>query len=48
MAYKLLIMAQRRWRKISSPSLLPLVIGGVKFVDGIQIEKPITEERIVA
>jgi transposase-like protein len=48
MAYKLLNMAQARWRKISSPSLMPLVMGGVKFVDGIQLQQPETEERIVA
>lgn len=36
MAFKLLDMAQQRWRKISAPHLLPLVRGGILFVDGIQ------------
>jgi len=39
MAYKLLDMAQRRWRRINGAQLLPLVRAGVKFVDGIQEER---------
>lgn len=42
MAFKLLDMAQRRWRKLNGYELLPLVRAGVKFVDGIQHER--TEE----
>ena len=42
MAFKLLDMAQRRWRKLNGYELLPLVRAGVKFVDGIQQER--TEE----
>ena len=34
MAYKLLDMAQDRWRKINGAELLPLVRAGVTFVDG--------------
>jgi hypothetical protein len=36
MAYKLLAMAEERWRKLNAPHLLPLVQAKVKFVDGIQ------------
>jgi transposase-like protein len=38
MAYKLLDMAQGRWRRINGSQLLPLVRAGVKFVDGVQEE----------
>lgn len=34
MAFKLITMAERRWRKINSPHLIPLVLAGVKFPDG--------------
>ena len=36
MAYKLVVMAEERWRKLNAPHLLPLVQAKVKFVDGIQ------------
>ena len=36
MAFKLLDMAQARWRKITGAELLPLVRAGVEFVDGVQ------------
>jgi transposase-like protein len=36
MAYKLLVMAEERWRKLNAPQLLPLVQTKVTFVDGIQ------------
>lgn len=41
MAFKLLAMAQERWRKVTAPDLLPLVCAGIRFVDGIQ-ERPKT------
>ena len=44
MAYKLLEMAQRRWRRLNSAHLLPLVRAGVRFVDGIQKERDIKEK----
>ena len=34
MAFKLLEMAQRRWRRLNGAGLLPLVRAGVRFVDG--------------
>jgi putative transposase len=39
MAYKLLDMAQRRWRKLDGCQLLPLVRQKVRFVDGQQVER---------
>jgi putative transposase len=36
MAFKLLDMAQQRWRRLDGAILLPLVRAGVKFVDGVQ------------
>jgi putative transposase len=41
MAFKLLAMAEERWRKVNGSELLPLVRAGVRFVDGVQ-EKPKT------
>jgi transposase-like protein len=35
MAFKLLDMAQQRWRRLDGLHLLPLVRAGVKFIDGI-------------
>ena len=36
MAYKLLDMAQHRWRKVNASHLVPLVRADVRFIDGIQ------------
>jgi putative transposase len=36
MAYKLLVMAEARWRRLNAPHLLPLVQAKVTCVDGIQ------------
>ena len=36
MAYKLLDMAQARWRRLDGAHLLPLVRAGIAFVDGVQ------------
>ena len=36
MAYKLLDMAQARWRRLDGAHLLPLVSTGVMFVDGLK------------
>lgn len=50
MAYKLLDMAQARWRRLDSAHLLPLVRGGVVFVDGVQQkgepDKPRARHRV--
>jgi len=39
MAYKLLDMAEKRWRRLNGAELLPLVRAGVKFEDGIRVER---------
>ena len=39
MAFKLLEMAQQRWRRINRPQLVPLVRAGIEFVDGVQVER---------
>jgi transposase-like protein len=36
MAYKLLDMAQPRWRKLNASNRVAQVLDGVKFVDGIE------------
>jgi putative transposase len=50
MAYKLLRMAEERWRKLDGAELLPLVRAGVKFIDGTQAERDdqIDTERVAA
>jgi transposase-like protein len=39
MAFKLLEMAEQRWRRLNGAHLLPLVRAGVRFVDGTQLER---------
>jgi len=36
MAFKLLAMAEERWRTVNGSELLPLVRAGVRFLDGVQ------------
>ena len=36
MAYKLLDMAQARWRRLNGAQLLPLIRAGITFLDGVQ------------
>ena len=50
MAYKLLEMAQKRWRRLNGAGLLPLVREGATFVDGVRFEREINpqEERTAA
>lgn len=47
MAFKLLAMAEERWRKVNGLELLPLVRAGVRFVDGVREKpkNPIVEEK---
>jgi len=45
MAYKLLDMAQGRWRRLDGAHLLPLVRAGIVFVDGAQLEGKVTKPR---
>ena len=46
MAYKLLDMAQRRWRRLNGAHLLPLVRAGVPFIDGVLEERCQTEQEV--
>jgi putative transposase len=39
MAFQLLAMAERRWRRINAPGLMPLVRAGVPFRDGVAAER---------
>ena len=39
MAFKLLAMAELRWRRINAAHLIPLVRAGVGFTDGVQPER---------
>jgi hypothetical protein len=39
MAYKLLDMAEHRWRRLDGAALLPLVRAGAPFKDGELIER---------
>ncbi len=39
MAFQLLAMSERRWRRINAAHLVPLVRAGVQFRDGVQSEK---------
>jgi putative transposase len=43
MAYKLLAMAQMRWRRLDGAHLLPFVRARITFVDGVQ--QPTTARR---
>jgi len=45
MAYKLLRMAEQRWRRLDSAEMLPLVRAGVAFVDGEPLEREDTAEQ---
>jgi transposase-like protein len=45
MAFKLLTMAQQRWRRLTGAHLLPLVRAGAQFVDGVQVERNEDEDR---
>ena len=37
-AFKLLHMAQQRWRSLDGVPLLPLVYAGEKFIDGVRAD----------
>lgn len=45
LAYKLLVMAEKRWRKLNGSALLPLVRAGATFIDGVQREREDRAER---
>ena len=39
MIWKLLTVAEKSWRRLNAPELLPLVARGVKFKDGIEMKR---------
>ena len=39
MAFQLLVMAERRWRRVNAPHLVPLVRDGTSRRDGIPVEQ---------
>jgi len=45
MAFKLLAMAEKRWRRIRSPQLVKPLLEGTKFLDGKPIESNTQEGR---
>ena len=48
MAFKLLAMAQLRWRKLDGAHLLPLVRAGVEFQDGRPVERNDNDQKEAA
>jgi len=44
MAFKLLTMAQQRWRRLNAPHLVAQVRAGVRFQDGLRIERDTATE----
>lgn len=46
MAFKLLEMAQQRWRRLNGADLLPLVREGATFVNGIRVERDIHQPEL--
>jgi hypothetical protein len=42
---QLLAMAQRRWRRINAPQRVPLVRAGVRFLDGVEVERDSRRRR---
>ena len=45
MAFKLLLMAQKRWRRINGARKVPLVRAGVQFCDGLAVERQATARK---
>jgi len=45
MAFKLLSMAQLRWRRIRSPQIVENLLGGTRFVDGEPVADQVQEGR---
>jgi len=39
MAYQLLAMAERRWRRINAPHRVPLARVGVRFIEGLEMAR---------
>ena len=39
MAHRLLLLAERSWRRLDGHELLPLVRAGMQFKDGVRVER---------
>jgi putative transposase len=51
MAFKLLLAAERTWRRLNGHEMLPLVRAGVRFQDGVRVERddaPASSPRPIA
>jgi putative transposase len=46
MAFKLLTMAEQRWRRLNAPHLVAQVRAGVRFRDGLRIERDTATEAV--
>lgn len=46
MAFKLLTMAQQRWRRLNAPHLVAQVRAGVRFRDGLRVERDSATEAV--
>ncbi len=44
MAFKLLLAAERTWRRLNGHELLPLVAAGVFFRDGVRVERDVASD----
>jgi putative transposase len=44
MAFKLIEAAQDRWRAVNAPHLVALVRAGVRFKDGVRVERPAEDD----
>jgi len=48
MAYRLLLLAERSWRRLDGHELLPLVRAGVVFKDGVRVERDSGQVTVLA
>jgi transposase-like protein len=48
MAYRLLLLAERSWRRLDAHELLPLVRAGVGFKDGVRVERDDAQVPVLA
>jgi hypothetical protein len=48
MAFKLLVIAQQRWRKLNGAHLLPRALAGVEFEDGRPAERNANDQKEAA
>jgi putative transposase len=48
MAYRLLLLAERSWRRLDGQELLPLVRAGVQFKDGVRVERDDAQVAVLA